>query len=84
MQRKYGHQPVKNFIVNDGRTIAGFVRSLRSDNRHALFAIDGRCSPSGELRVELSTRLGVPIELLFTKAALDAEYHGPRGRLVRR
>ncbi len=80
-QRKYGYQPVQDIIENDGRTIRGFVRRLDTNQAHALLAIAGRCPPSPQLRAELPAVLGKPIELLFTKSALDATYayRGERG-----
>jgi len=73
---KYGYQPIQDIILNDGRTLRGFVRSrLTTGNQsHALLAIAGRVAPSPELRAELPAVLGLPLEVLFTKAALDAEY----------
>ncbi len=79
---KFGRQPIQEIIRNDGRTIRGFVRMLQTDEAHALLALAGRVPPSPQLRAELTTKLGLPVELLFTGAALDAEYQGPRGRLV--
>lgn len=80
--RKYGYQPVSNIIVDDGRTLTAFARSLQSDTSHALLAMAGRIPPSPALRAELPMRLNVPLDVLFTKAALDATYHGPRGHVV--
>lgn len=79
---KFGRQPVQEIIRNDGRTIRGFVRMLQTDEAHALLAMAGRVPPSQQLRAELTTKLGLPVELLFTRAALETKYHGPRGRLV--
>jgi hypothetical protein len=79
---KFGRQPIREIIHHDGRTVRGFVRMLQTDEAHALLALAGRVPPSPQLRAELTTKLGLPVELLFTRAALDAEYHGPRGRLV--
>ncbi len=73
-QRTFGFQPIQDVIINDGRTYRGFVRTLKSDQAHAILAIAGRVPPSPELRAELAARLGVPIELLFTKEALAATY----------
>ncbi len=79
---KFGRQPIQGIIVNDGRTIRGFIRTLKTDQAHAQLAFVGRVPPSPQLRAELTAKLGLPVEVLFTRAALDAEYHGPRGRLV--
>ena len=79
--RRFGIQPVQNIILSDGRTIAGFVRSLSSDQPHAMVAIAGRVPPSPELREELVRRLALPIDRLFTASALAATYkpeHRPR------
>lgn len=73
-QRTFGKQPIQDIIINDGRTVRGFVRMLKGDQPHALLAISGRVPPSTEIRAELSAKLGVPIETLFTKEALAATY----------
>jgi hypothetical protein len=83
--RRFGIQPVQNIILNDGRTIAGFVRSLSVDRAHAMVAIAGRVPPSPELRDELVSRLGLPLERLFTASALAATYkpeHRPRASVT--
>lgn len=74
-QRRFGYQPVQDVILNEGRTIAGFGRTLKScDLAHFRGATAGRVPPSPQLRAELVARLGLPIEALFTKDALDAQY----------
>lgn len=72
--RIHGIQPIQNIIEADGRTIRGFVRLLRTKQSHALLAIAGRVPPSPELRAELTAKLGLPLDMLFTKSALESEY----------
>jgi hypothetical protein len=78
---KFGEQPLRSIILNDGRTLAGFARTLKCDKTHTLLAIAGRVPPSPQLRAELTARLGLPVEVLFTASALAATYkpqHRPR------
>lgn len=78
-QRRHGYQPIQDIIESDGRTIRGFVRLLKSNQAHALLAIAGRTAPSQELRDELVAKLDIPLAMIFTQSAIEAEYSN-RGR----
>lgn len=71
---RFSVQPVRDVILNDGRTLAGFARSLKCETSHALLAFAGRVPPSPELRAEVAARLNLPVEALFTANALAATY----------
>lgn len=71
---RFPEQPIREVILNDGRTLAGFARSLKCNTSHALLAFAGRVPPSPELRAEVAARLNLPVEALFTANALAATY----------
>ena len=69
---KFGDQPAKSLLLENGLTIAEFARRYGLSWRHVLTALRGEISPSFELQHALCHELAQPITRLFVPDALAA------------
>jgi transcriptional regulator with XRE-family HTH domain len=72
---RFGDQPAKSLLRENGLTILDFARRHELNPRHAQTALNGEIAPSVELQHALCRELGQPITRLFVPEALAT---GPR------
>ncbi len=73
-------QPALALVRERGHTVAGLARRLRVERLHLSRVLNGRVTPSHEVRVGLSLLLDRPVTTLFTPDALLSSYHGGAAR----
>lgn len=81
---KYGKQPALAALQSQGRTVAATARVLGINPNHFYNALVGRCAPGQTVRQRLPEALGMPLEILFTKAALGARLNAHIGAQPKR